>query len=122
MRRVTLRLFALIVAACAGLSLGLAGFSGQSVPPREAPRTMGNVTLFEGARLIFGDGRSPLEESALLVENNKFTRIGKRGAFQVPNGAVRVDVMGTHNRWWPVPIAGGPSRREERPTQELPGA
>jgi hypothetical protein len=35
--------------------------------------------LFEGARLIVGDGSAPLENSAVLVENGRFTRIGKMG-------------------------------------------
>ena len=35
--------------------------------------------MFEGARLIAGDGRAPIENSAFLVENNKFTRVGRKG-------------------------------------------
>jgi imidazolonepropionase-like amidohydrolase len=54
----------------------------------------GNITLFEGARLIVGDGSAPIENSAFLVENNKFIRIGKRGEIQPPNGAARVDLSG----------------------------
>jgi imidazolonepropionase-like amidohydrolase len=50
--------------------------------------------LFEGARLIVGDGNSPVEDSAFLVENNRFTRIGKRGAIRLPAGARRVDLTG----------------------------
>ncbi len=35
-------------------------------------RTTG-ATVFEGARLITGDGSAPIENSAFLVENNRFT-------------------------------------------------
>ena len=49
--------------------------------------------LFEGARLITGDG-SAIEDSAFLVENQKITRVGKRGALQSPAGAVHVDLSG----------------------------
>ena len=52
------------------------------------------AVLFEGARLIVGDGSAPIENSAFLVENNKFTRIGKKGELQPPAGAVRVDLSG----------------------------
>src|SRR5713226_4629483 len=59
----------------------------------QAPRTAG-VTLFEGARLIVGDGKAPIENSAFLVESNKFTRIGKKGQLRLPAGAERVDLTG----------------------------
>jgi len=52
------------------------------------------VTLFEGARLITGDGSAPIENSAFLVENNLFTQVGRRGQLKVPAGAVRVDLTG----------------------------
>jgi imidazolonepropionase-like amidohydrolase len=51
------------------------------------------VTVFEGARLITGDG-STIENSAFIVTGNQFTRVGRRGDFQVPAGAVRVDLAG----------------------------
>jgi imidazolonepropionase-like amidohydrolase len=52
------------------------------------------VTVFEGARLITGDGGAPIENSAFIVENNLFTRVGRRGDLQVPAGALRVDLTG----------------------------
>ena len=52
------------------------------------------VTLFEGARLITGDGSAPIENSAFIVENNVFTRVGRRGELQVPPGAARVVLTG----------------------------
>jgi imidazolonepropionase-like amidohydrolase len=52
------------------------------------------VTVFEGARLITGDGGAPIENSAFIVENNLFTRVGRRGELQVPAGAMRVDLTG----------------------------
>jgi imidazolonepropionase-like amidohydrolase len=51
-----------------------------------------SVTVFEGARLITGDGSAPIEDSAFLVENNLFTRVGRRGELRVPAGAVHVDL------------------------------
>lgn len=54
----------------------------------------GGVTVFEGARLITGDGSAPIENSAFLVENNLFTRVGRRGQLQLPAGAAHVDLTG----------------------------
>src|SRR5579864_6302336 len=52
------------------------------------------VTLFEGARLITGDGSTPIENSAFLVENTQFTRVGRRGQIPLPAGGVRIDLTG----------------------------
>ena len=52
------------------------------------------VTLFEGARLITGDGGAPIEGSAFMVEGTTFTRVGRRGELQAPAGAARVDLTG----------------------------
>jgi imidazolonepropionase-like amidohydrolase len=51
------------------------------------------VTLFEGARLIVGDG-SVIENSAFVVNDNKFTQVGRRGDIATPAGATRVDLRG----------------------------
>jgi imidazolonepropionase-like amidohydrolase len=50
--------------------------------------------LFEGARLIVGDGSAPIENSAFLIENNKVSRIGQKGELQAPAGAVRINLNG----------------------------
>jgi imidazolonepropionase-like amidohydrolase len=52
------------------------------------------VTLFEGARLIMGDGSGPIESSAFIVENDRFTSVGRKGEIQAPPGAARVDLTG----------------------------
>jgi imidazolonepropionase-like amidohydrolase len=56
----------------------------------QAPR----VTLFEGARLIMGDGGPPIESSAFIVDNAKFSSVGRKGELQLPRGAARVDLTG----------------------------
>jgi imidazolonepropionase-like amidohydrolase len=50
--------------------------------------------LFEGARLIIGDGSAPVENSAFLMENNRISKVGKKGQVQAPAGATRVDLTG----------------------------
>jgi imidazolonepropionase-like amidohydrolase len=54
----------------------------------------GGPVLFEGARLIAGDGGVPIEDSAFVIENAKITTVGKKGQVQAPAGAVRVDLSG----------------------------
>ncbi|HYM24526.1 MAG TPA: amidohydrolase family protein [Vicinamibacterales bacterium] len=50
--------------------------------------------IFEGARLITGDGRAPIENAAFLVQNGHVTQVGTKGSVQVPPGARRVDLTG----------------------------
>ena len=69
------------------LSMGLLFVTGQ------AAQTTG-VTVYEGARLIVGDGSAPVENSAFIVENNRFSQVGRKGQLRVPAGAVRVDLTG----------------------------
>jgi imidazolonepropionase-like amidohydrolase len=79
----------LVIAMC----LLLAALSPAPVVT-QGPATSRGVTLFEGARLIAGDGSAPVENSAFLVEDNRFTRVGRKGAIQAPAGAARVDLTG----------------------------
>jgi imidazolonepropionase-like amidohydrolase len=76
------------------LALTTALFVGcSSQAETEAPSTSG-VTVFEGARLIVGDGNAPIESSAFVVANNRFTTVGRKGEVTVPAGAARVDLTG----------------------------
>jgi imidazolonepropionase-like amidohydrolase len=59
-----------------------------------APARAQTATVFEGARLIPGDGSPAIENSAFVVENNRFTAIGRRGEVPAPAGAARVDLSG----------------------------
>ena len=54
----------------------------------------GSAILFEGARMIPGDGSAPIENSAFIIENSRFTRIGRKGEIKAPSGATRVDLTG----------------------------
>jgi imidazolonepropionase-like amidohydrolase len=53
-----------------------------------------SVYMFEGVRLITGDGSAAVENSAFLVVNGKFVQIGKKGEISLPSGAARVDLTG----------------------------
>jgi imidazolonepropionase-like amidohydrolase len=50
--------------------------------------------LFEGARLIVGDGRPPIENSAFLVEGSRITQVGTRPSVKRPAGTTVVDLQG----------------------------
>ena len=82
MRRVKV-LACWIVAA----SVGSIAASSQSARPSGA-------VLFEGARLIIGDGSAPIEDGAFVVQNGRISAVGRRGAVTAPQGAARVDLTG----------------------------
>ena len=79
--------FHLLAVACCFAAMAAAWrVHGQTATP--------GVTVFEGARLITGDGGAPIENSAFIVQNDRFTQVGRRGDLQVPAGAARVDLTG----------------------------
>jgi len=53
-------------------------------------QTPAGVTVFEGARVIVGDGRAPIENATFIVTGNRFTAVGRAGQVTVPAGATRV--------------------------------
>jgi len=59
-----------------------------------AKLTLAQTILFEGARIISGDGSPAVENGALLVEGGAITRIGRKGEIAPPAGAVRIDLEG----------------------------
>jgi imidazolonepropionase-like amidohydrolase len=69
----------------------VAGFFTSIVVEAQRPAA---ATLFEGARLIVGDGSAPIADSAFLVENGRFTAVGRKGQLKAPAGAARVDLTG----------------------------
>jgi imidazolonepropionase-like amidohydrolase len=78
--------------ATSSLRAGLLVVAAFSWPAAaQAPRPA--VTVFEGARLIVGDG-SVIENAAFVVENGRVTAVGRNGQVAVPAGAARVDLSG----------------------------
>ena len=58
-----------------------------------SPPSAGEPVVYEGAHLITGNGDAPIDNSAFVVENGKFTAAGKKGEVQAPANAARVDRM-----------------------------
>src|SRR5437667_3724714 len=52
------------------------------------------ATVCEVARLITGDGSAPIMDAAFVVDNGRFTAVGRKGQITVPAGAARVDLTG----------------------------
>ena len=80
MRRMKRNVLLAVVAAVAAWSAHAAG---------QAPAN--RVTVFQGARVIVGDGRT-IENATIVVEGARITRVGQN--VQVPQGATRVDLAG----------------------------
>jgi imidazolonepropionase-like amidohydrolase len=91
MRRFVTNPWALVLVA--GL-LFFALFLAARPTPLAAQAPAASVTVFEGARLIAGDGSAPIENSVFIVDGARFTQVGRAGQLQVPAGARRVDLRG----------------------------
>jgi imidazolonepropionase-like amidohydrolase len=74
--------------------LPLMGLAWVACGAPDAGETASNATLFEGARIITGDGTAAIENGAFVVENGRFTAVGPSGQVEAPGGAVRVDLAG----------------------------
>ncbi|HEU4938777.1 MAG TPA: amidohydrolase family protein, partial [Vicinamibacterales bacterium] len=53
-----------------------------------------SVTVFEGARVIVGDGRPPIENASFVVDGARIVQIGTAANVRVPAGAARVNLAG----------------------------
>ena len=69
MHRVVTKLAATLI----GVSACLSWLSAQQPGP---------AVLLDGARLITGNPEAPIERSAFLVENGRFTRVGAPARFR----------------------------------------
>ncbi len=74
------------IAVVATVSLGT--LVGLALPARA------QVTAFEGARLIFGDERAPIENGTLVVDGARIVQVGPASEVRVPAGAARVSLAG----------------------------
>jgi len=71
---------------CALLLAGLALLSVAAQTP--------SAVLFEGGRLITGDGRPAIENAAFVIEGSRIAQVGTRGSVRKPDGATVVDLKG----------------------------
>ena len=52
------------------------------------------TTVFEGARIIIGDGQPPIENGAFVVSGNRIVQVGRAGSVKVAQGTTRVSLAG----------------------------
>ena len=93
MRRGTWQSWNRTIAACL-FSIAFALVAGLFTSVVVEAQRSAAATVFEGARLIVGDGSAPIADSAFLVESGRFTAVGRKGQLKVPAGAARVDLTG----------------------------
>ena len=80
-----------VVAMSAVLFLGAVLMAGCAGPEAGSDAA---VTVFEGARLIVGDGSAAIEDAVFVVEGDRITQAGRRADVEIPGGATRVDLSG----------------------------
>jgi imidazolonepropionase-like amidohydrolase len=79
---------------CAAKMFSLLIVAGLAFAADATTQVRGQTAVFEGARLITGDSGPPIETSAFVVEGNRITAVGRRGAMTIPPDAARVDLSG----------------------------
>jgi imidazolonepropionase-like amidohydrolase len=52
------------------------------------------ITVFDGARILDGNGGAPIENGRLVVQDGRVTTVGSSSAVPIPQGATRIDVTG----------------------------
>jgi imidazolonepropionase-like amidohydrolase len=52
------------------------------------------VTVFEGARVIVGDARAPIENASFVVSGARFVQVGRAADVRAPAGATHVSLAG----------------------------
>jgi len=61
---------------------------------QQRPAAAGAPTVFEGARIIVGDGRAPIENGSMVVQGGRLVQVGRAADVRVPAGATRVSLAG----------------------------
>jgi len=78
------------IVVCVVAVVALGGTTRVDSQPSRAAQT----AVYQGARLILGDARAPIENGAFVVQNGRITAVGLKGAVAVPAGAAHVDLTG----------------------------
>jgi imidazolonepropionase-like amidohydrolase len=76
-----------VVAAVLGLAIAALSMAGSGQAP-------GTTTVFEGARVIVGDGQPPLENATFVVTGTRFVQVDRASEVRAPAGATRVVLTG----------------------------
>jgi imidazolonepropionase-like amidohydrolase len=52
------------------------------------------ITVIDGARILDGNGGTPIESGRLVMQDGRITAVGSQAAVTIPPGAARVDATG----------------------------
>ena len=52
------------------------------------------ITVFDGARILDGNGGAPIENGRLVIEDGRITAVGSQSSVAAPQGATGVDLAG----------------------------
>jgi imidazolonepropionase-like amidohydrolase len=74
-----------------GASMHVAGCTS-SAPEQRAPAS--TATVYEGARLVDGNGGPAIENATFVVDGGRFTAVGAAGQVTPPAGAARISLAG----------------------------
>jgi imidazolonepropionase-like amidohydrolase len=74
------------------LALAVMGCGLTVTAPAQTPAR--GVTVFEGARVIVGDGRPPIDNASFVVDGTRFVQVGRAADVKAPAGAARVNLAG----------------------------
>jgi imidazolonepropionase-like amidohydrolase len=72
----------------------LAALAACTPAGEQAGAPVANVTVFQGGRIIVGDGSAPIENGAIVVTDDRITAVGSVGQIAVPASAAVVDITG----------------------------
>lgn len=92
MHRLKMSVSPAVLAAALPL-IGLPLLAACSAPETEQALDATSVTVFEGARLLVGDG-SVIENATFVVDDDRLVAVGRSDDVEVPPGAERVDLTG----------------------------
>ena len=73
--------------------LALVAVLAVSACSSSAPEQASTATVFEGARVLVGDGQT-IESATIVMDGGRITQVGPSGQVQAPAGAARVDLAG----------------------------
>ena len=74
------------------LALVVIGCGLTVTAPAQTPAR--GITVFEGARVIVGDGRPPIDNASFVIDGTRFVQVGRAADVKAPAGAARVNLAG----------------------------
>src|SRR5262245_9895260 len=82
-----------VIALAAGVALAACSSESSTTAGDERPvGTPPDITFFNAAHLVPGDGSAVIDDAIFVVNAGKLQHVGKKGDFPAPKGAGRTDL------------------------------